>query len=84
MDVSLSHPGGPTKCYPAVLLSDPPPHLLVKSYLNNDYLHFGNIQAAASAAIAGDFKMVAVRYYRNEQLVAYMMENNQARQRLIA
>ena len=76
----LSHPGGPAKCYPAVLLSDPPQHLLVKSYLN-DYLHFGNIQAAA---IASDFKMVAIRYYRIEQLVAYRMENNQVRQRFIA
>jgi hypothetical protein len=33
----LSHPGGLAKCYPAALFSDPepPPHLFVKSYLNN-------------------------------------------------
>jgi hypothetical protein len=54
-----------------------------KSYLNNDYLHFGYIQAAA---IAREFKIVAVGYYRNIQLVAYRMENlnNPDRQEFIA
>ena len=57
------------------------PQLQVKGYLNNGYLNFDNIKAAASAR---DLQKVAVAYFRNEQLVAYRMENNPARQKFIA
>ena len=82
-DRMLSHPGGPAQCFPAALWSDqePPSHLMVKSYLSNLYLHFENIR---TAALAGDFALVEVGYYRNEQLVADRIWKNPFRQQFIA
>ena len=85
----LSHKEGPEACRQADLVSLaetlPPipsgPQLQVKGYLTNEYLNFDNIKAAASA---GDFRTVEVAYFRNEQLVAYRIENNPERQRFIA
>ena len=85
----LSHKEGPEACRMADLVSlaenipqiPGGPQLQVKGYLTNEYLNFDNIKAAASA---GDFRTVAVAYFRNEQLVAYRIENNPVRQRFIA
>ena len=85
----LSHKEGPEACRMADLVSlaenipqiPGGPQLQVKGYLTNEYLNFDNIKAAASA---GDFRTVAVAYFRNEQLVAYRIENNPERQRFIA
>ena len=85
----LSHKEGPEACRMADLVSlaenipqiPGGPQLQVKGYLTNEYLNFDNIRAAASA---GDFRTVAVAYFRNEQLVAYRIENNPERQRFIA
>ena len=60
---------------------EPPSHLCVRSYLVNLYMHFEKIRAAA---LAGDFALVQVAYYRNEQYVADNFASDPPRQNFIA
>jgi hypothetical protein len=52
-----------------------------KGQITNNYLHFENIR---QAAIAGDFTLIRIEYYRNEELLAAKVENNQGRRNFIA
>ncbi len=52
-----------------------------KGQITNNYLHFENIR---QAAIAGDFTLIRIGYYRNEGWLAAKAENNQGRRNFIA
>jgi hypothetical protein len=49
--------------------------------ITNSYLHFENIR---QAAFAGDFTVIHIGYFRNEQLLAARAEKNQGRLNFIA
>jgi hypothetical protein len=52
-----------------------------KGQMTNNYLQFDNIRAAA---LAGDFTLIRIGYYRNEALLTARAENNQGRRKFIA
>jgi hypothetical protein len=52
-----------------------------KDQITYNYLQFENIK---QAAIAGDFTLTRIGYYRNEELLAAKAENNQGRRNFIA
>ncbi len=71
----LARDGGPT--FGKVMELD----RKAQGHVSNNYLQFENIR---QAAIAGDFTMTRIGYYRNEEWLTAKAENNQGRRNFIA
>ncbi len=52
-----------------------------RGQITNNYLHVENIR---QAALAGNFTLIHIGYYRNEEFLAARAEKNQGRQNFIA
>jgi hypothetical protein len=76
-----AHQGGPPQCRLLHCVMEDPVGKKFKSVFGNRYLQFENVR---TAAIASNFALIQIGYFRNENLVADRIVSDKDRKRFIA